>query len=269
MEAIDESHPWDLWSRQVRFLARPSFRTVRVKWSPVSTAQQEFVQGQGNYDAVLRAEQVGPICNDITIPDVGPHIFRYTTSDRETMPRYWMEKLGREVNAFATKVVGVAGDYPQMVISNPILRMNYARMVEYEIFRVIEGRVVLEPTNTTEPMELDITQYQQGVPELVAAELVRDVFSPNHFDEFCCKNYVTLKSGLYTYRIFRRTHDLIQVWDEHRKPFARLCVVFRDPGMPPSDEVVMKYLLAKHDPDTLWQIANRFPAGSNLLEDMP
>jgi hypothetical protein len=33
--------------------------------------------------------------------------------------------------------------------------------------------------------------------------------------------------------------------------------------MPPSDEVVMKYLLAKHQPDLLWQVGVRFspPAG--------
>jgi hypothetical protein len=33
--------------------------------------------------------------------------------------------------------------------------------------------------------------------------------------------------------------------------------------MPPSDEVVMKYLLAKHQPDLLWQVGVKFgpPAG--------
>jgi hypothetical protein len=33
--------------------------------------------------------------------------------------------------------------------------------------------------------------------------------------------------------------------------------------MPPSDEVVMKYLLAKHQPELLWQVGIKFspPAG--------
>ena len=30
--------------------------------------------------------------------------------------------------------------------------------------------------------------------------------------------------------------------------------------MPPSDEVVMKYLLAKHQPELLWAVGVRFPA---------
>jgi hypothetical protein len=42
------------------------------------------------------------------------------------------------------------------------------------------------------------------------------------------------------------------VWDaKTRRALARLCVVFQDPGMPPSDELVMKYLLAKHQSDLL------------------
>src|SRR5262249_16404034 len=73
-------------------------------------------------------------------------------------------------------------------------------------------------------------------------------------DEFCRFDRVTvLNAGKY-YRIPRRPHALIEVWDArtHRGE-ASLCVVFQDPGMPPSDEVVMKYLLAKPQPDLLSQ----------------
>jgi hypothetical protein len=46
-------------------------------------------------------------------------------------------------------------------------------------------------------------------------------------------------------------------------------VVFQDPGMPPSDEVVMKYLLAKHHPDMLWQTGVRFSPPRGRFEVTP
>ena len=127
-----------------------------------------------------------------------------------------------------------------------------------EIFRVIEGSTP-QPTREDEPMSLDVSAYQQGVPELVAAELVRDVVEPKEFHEFCQFDCLTVKNGDKYYRIPRRPHGLIEVWEaKTHRAVARLCVVFQDPGMPPSDEVVMKYLLAKHQPDLLWQVGVRF-----------
>ena len=99
-------------------------------------------------------------------------------------------------------------------------------------------------------MRLDASSYQEGVPELVAAELVRNVVEPKEFHEFCQFDCLTVLNGDKYYRIPRRPHGLIEVWDaKTRRALSRLCVVFQDPGMPPSDEVVMKYLLAKHQPD--------------------
>jgi hypothetical protein len=39
-------------------------------------------------------------------------------------------------------------------------------------------------TREDEAMHFDATAYQQGVPELVAAVLVRNVVEPNEFHEF-------------------------------------------------------------------------------------
>jgi hypothetical protein len=178
-----------------------------------------------------------------------------------------MAKLQREANAFAHEVVRAASSFPQMVISSPALRAGYARLVEWEIFRVIEGRSHPQPTHDAEPMELDAAAYQRGVPELVAAELVRDVVEPKEFDEFCRFDCITILSGNKYYRIPRQPHGLIEVWDAKTKnALARLCVVFEDPGMPPSDEVVMKYLLAKHQSDVLWQVAVRFSPPTGRFE---
>ena len=49
---------------------------------------------------------------------------------------------------------------------------------------MIEGKSTPQPTREDEPMSLDISAYQQGVPELVAAELGADVVEPKEFHEF-------------------------------------------------------------------------------------
>ena len=101
-------------------------------------------------------------------------------------------------------------------------------------------------------------------------ELVRDVVEPKEFHEFCQFDMITVKNNDKYFRIPRRPHGLIEVWDAGtRRPITRLCVVFQDPGMPPSDEVVMKYLLAKHQPDLLWQIGVRFSPPAGRFEVAP
>ncbi len=264
IDVNDTKCPVDATAREVVFHARPSYRIVRVKSNGHAESAERFAQGETTYDEVLRTLRREGGETDVRIPDVGPRPFRYSESDRTTTPRFWMEKLQREANAFAYEVVRAAASFPQMVIATPALRAGYARLVEFEIFRVIEGRSTPAPTLENEPMRLDMSTYQSGVPELVAAELVRDVVTAKEFDEFSRFDCITVLSAGRFYRIPRRPHGLIEVWDaKTQRALARLCVVFQDPGMPPSDEVVMKYLLARHQPDVLWQVGVKFspPAG--------
>jgi hypothetical protein len=260
----------DALAREVVFLARPSYRILRVKRTGHASAALEFVRGETTYDSVVRTLERDGGEMDVRIEDVGPRPFRYSEADRARMPRYWMEKLQREVSAFAHEVVRAAASFPQLVISSPGLRAGYARLVAWEIFRVIEGKSAPQPTEEHEPMRLDDVNYREGVPELVAAELVRNVVEPKEFHEFCQFDCLTVKNGDKYYRIPRRPHALIEVWDaKTRRALARLCVVFQDPGMPPSDEVVMKYLLAKHQPEMLWQLGVRFSPPSGRFEVTP
>lgn len=270
IDVTDARSAADPLAREVVFHARPSYRVVRVKSAGHHEAAERFLRGEDTYDNVLRTlKRVGGEV-DVAIPDVGPRPFRYSESDRAKTPRFWMAKLQREASAFAYEVVRVASSFPQLVISSAALRAGYARLVEWEIFRVIEGRSNPRPTVDDEPMKIDGAAYQSGVPELVAAELVRDVVEPKEFDEFCRFDHVTVLNGGKYYRIPRRPHALIEVWDArtHRAE-ARLCVVFQDPGMPPSDEVVMKYLLAKHQPDLLWKVGVRFAPPTGRFEAAP
>lgn len=259
IEAEDTKSKADITARDVVLRARPTYRRVCVKNLVPQAAAERFVRGEASYEDVLRTQD-RPIPDvEVTVSNVGPHIFRYSLSDRDLTPRFWMEKLQREVSAFAHEVVRAASKFPRMVIESPALRAGYARLVEYETFRVIEGKSQPAATNETEPMTLEVAGAESGVPELVAAELVRDVVEPKEFDEFCTFDRITVHSGDKYYRIPRRPHALIEVWDaKTMRGAARLCVVFQDPGMPPSDEVVMKYLLAKHQPELLWQVGIKF-----------
>jgi hypothetical protein len=270
IDVTDARCPADPLAREVTFRARPSYRVVRVKSGGHAQAAERFVRGEISYDDVLRTLKRGGGEVDVTVPDVGPRPFRYSESDRTKTPKFWMEKLQREANAFAYEVVRAASAFPQMVIASPALRAGYARLVEWEVFRVIEGKSTPQPTRDDEPMRLDVSAYQAGVPELVAAELVRDVVDAKEFDEFCRCDCVTVLNGGKYYRIPRRPHGLIEVWDaKTQRAEARLCVVFQDPGMPPSDEVVMKYLLAKHQPELLWQVGVRFGPPTGRFEATP
>src|SRR3954454_24139069 len=254
IEADDVRSPVDALAREVVFLARPTHRVVRVKATAHAEAAERFTRGEETYDAVLRTLTREGCEVELTIPDIGPYLFRYSEADRARMVRYWMEKLQREASAFAHEVARAPSSFPQLVISSSALRAGYARLVEGEVFRVIEGRSKPQPTSD-EPISIDVGANPQGVPELVAAELVRNVVEPKEFHEFCQFDCITVKNGDKYYRIPRRPHALIEVWETaSRRPVARLCVVFQDPGMPPSDEVVMKYLLPKHQPAMLWRV---------------
>lgn len=270
IEADDARSALDSAAREVTFRARPSYRVVRMKNLAPQAAAERFVRGEGSYEDVVRTQERPATEIDVKVPDVGPHVFRYSLSDREKMPRFWMEKVQREVSAFAHEVVRAASKFPQLVIENAALRAGYAKLVEFETFRVIEGKSRPSPTQEEEPMRLEVSPAGSGVPELVAAELVRDVVEPKEFDEFCRFDRVTIASGERYYRISRRTHALIEVWNAKTlRGEARLCVVFQEPGMPPSDEVVMKYLLAKHQPDLLWQIGVKFSAPTSRFDGAP
>ena len=270
IEADDVRSKQDATAREVIFRARPTFRRVLVKSAQHVEAAQRFARGEDTYESVISARGRNDSEIELLIPDVGPRIFRYSEHDRATMLRYWLDKLQREVSAFAHDVIRVAASFPQLVISSAGLRAGYAKMVESEVFRVIEGKSVAQPTRDDEPMRIEAQTFNEGVPELVAAELVRDVVEPKEFHEFCQYDCVTILNGDKYYRVPRRPHGLIEVWDaKTRLPVARLCVVFQDPGMPPSDEVVMKYLLAKHQPDVLWQIGVRFSPPKGKFEKVP
>lgn len=270
IDVQDTRSATDPQAREVVFLARPTHRRVLIEHYVHNELARRFVSGEVSYQKLLQARANPNDEFEIRVPDVGPRVFRYSTADRAQTIRYWLSKLQRAAADFAHEVVLAASNFPQLVIANPALRAGYARLVEAEIVRVIDGRSAPQPTNNDEPIRLEASTYNSGVPELVAAELVRDVVEPKEFSEFCAFDRITIRNGDKYYRIPRRPHALIEVWDAHTlRGHARLCVVFQDPGMPPSDELVMKYLLVKHSPDLLWKIGVRSSAPVGKFDGAP
>ncbi len=270
IEAEDIRCAEDRASREVILRARPTYRRLIIKHKSAGDLADRFARGEISYaeyqEAIEEGEDQLPIHRrpqpdtHLTIADVGPHVFRYSESDRLKMLRYWMDKLQREIMAFATEVVRAGSKYPSLVAKTPALRSAYAYMVSHETWRVIEGRSTPAATQEDEPTEIDLAVQAEGIPELVAAELVRDIVTNDEFNEFCVYDRISVTHGEQTYRIPRKSHGLIEVWNpKSKQQICRLCVVFEDPGMPPSDEVVMKYLLAKHQPEMIWKIGIRFP----------
>ena len=123
------------------------------------------MRGEGTYDSVLRTLDRDGGETDVRVPDIGPAPFRYSESDRARMPRYWMEKLQREVGAFAQEVVRTAAVVPPARhLQSRHLRAGYARLVAWEIFRVIEGKSQPGPTEENEPMRLDASTIRKACP---------------------------------------------------------------------------------------------------------
>ena len=282
IDAEDVRAPNDPAAREVRLTARPTFRRVAVKHKTAGDLADRFAQGEISYAAYREALEDGehlvatgvarkPAPDSIlTIENVGPHVFRYSEADRLKLIRYWMDKLQREVESFSHEVVRAGAKHPFLVARSPALRAGYAHLVAHETMRVIEGRSTPAATDENEPMKIDLSVQADGIPELVAAELVRDVVTRDEFHEFSTYDRLTIPHGEYLYRVPRKSHGLIEVWNAKTKnQMCRLCVVFEDPGMPPSDEVVMKYLLVKHQPDLIWKLGIRFPATSAVFDAPP
>jgi len=282
IDASDDRCPNDSAAREVRLIARPSYRRISVKHKTAGNLADRFAHGEISYAEYREALDEGEHLAEaerpskpapeslITIEDVGPHVFRYSESDRVRLIRFWMDKLQREVEAFAHEVVRAGARHSFLVAKTPALRAGYAHMVAHETMRVIEGRSTPAATQETEPMRIDLSVAAEGIPELVAAELVKDIVTREEFHEFSTYDRLTVAHGEYLYRVPRKSHGLIEVWNARTlNQFCRLCVVFEDPGMPPSDEVVMKYLLVKHQPDLIWKLGIRFPPTAAQFDAPP
>jgi hypothetical protein len=68
---------------------------------------------------------------------------------------------------------------------------------------------------------------------------------------------ITVRNLLGDFKVFVRKHGFIQQFVEG-KHVADYCVVFADYNIPHYDEVLMKVLLLRSDPERLMKVANKF-----------
>src|SRR5947208_4297590 len=70
IEVQDVRSPDDRQAREAIFLARPSYRIVRVKSTGHIDAAERFVRGEATYDSLLRTLQRHGSEIDVMVPDV-------------------------------------------------------------------------------------------------------------------------------------------------------------------------------------------------------
>ena len=149
-------------AREVVFLARPTHRVVRVKATAHAEAAERFTRGEATYDAVLRTltREGGEV--ELTDPRRRPPpVSLLRGRPREDGPLLDGEAPARGQRLRRTRWSASASSFPQLVITSSALRAGYARLVEGEVFRVIEGRSKPQPTSD-EPIAIDVGAYPAG-----------------------------------------------------------------------------------------------------------
>ncbi len=149
----------DAQSREVVFLARPSFRIVRVKRTCHADAAERFVRGEGTYDSVLRTLDRDGGETDVRVPDVGPASVPLLGK----RPGRAAALLDGKAAARGRRVRAGSGARPRPRSPSSSSRARRCGPAtpgwsSWEIFRVIEGKSQPRPTEENEPMRLDAAE---------------------------------------------------------------------------------------------------------------
>lgn len=102
-------------------------------------------------------------------------------------------------------------------------------------------------------------------PEKRARETLKNIVGEDRFKRYLKHGFLTLKgkSGLI-YQIFPG-HEMTKVW-KNGEFIEKMCVVFVDSSVPPTDSVIMRMLVILDDEDAFRKRANVFPvAGCNYI----
>lgn len=95
-----------------------------------------------------------------------------------------------------------------------------------------------------------------------ALNLLRDIVGEDVFRRFLSSGTITVvgQSGTtYVVRTGRNRHIEVRDPADRNKTTQELCVVFKNPGLPVIDEVIMKILMLKNDEKGLREVANVWP----------
>ena len=94
-------------------------------------------------------------------------------------------------------------------------------------------------------------------PEKRAREALRAIIGDQRFRRYLKHGFITVKgqSGLI-YQVFPG-HNMTRVWKDG-KPIEKLCVVFCDSSVPPTDSVIMRLLMILDSEEEFRKQANKF-----------
>lgn len=251
---IRERHAANLIYENVGYVARPVYGRYNLTFNHRSYVG-DFLRGLVS----LRSLE-----SDLEKHTVQVGLNEVRLTDMFSQDEWWSEKTStmRRLCAlrsrFAEELVGTVRDL-NLVPWNYAAQQAYYALVKNECIKATQGLLPglkdLPNTDTETLVDIRNAETIPQTPEFVAIDLVKDIVTPDEFEEFFSKNYITIWTNEYVYRVYRRSHAMLEVWDRNTKKFCcSICIVFMDANMPPSDEVVMKYVLCKHDQKTLWEV---------------
>ena len=114
------------------------------------------------------------------------------------------------------------------------------------------------------PLHRQPLKPTDDVRELRARSTFRRIVGEKNWRSYCARGYVSVrgKSGR-VYQIFSG-HDVTRVYEGH-KLVERLCVVLAGGPYPPTDSILMRYVLILSDEATFNRLANRTAGGERRL----
>lgn len=104
--------------------------------------------------------------------------------------------------------------------------------------------------------------------EIRARQTLRRLIGIEAYNRYLCKGFITYKGLSRVYQIFPG-HKFVQVW-ENKKRVESMCVVLTG-DFPPTDSVIMRFLLIKESEEKFRTIANVHPiyAPGNIRDETP
>jgi hypothetical protein len=238
---------------QIGYRAYPAYPRYSLTFRETSSLNN-FLNGQvslNQLEASLETKTVEVVLPEIKLCDL------FEMSDWWSERRTVLRRIEQLRDRFVDEVVSTIQNF-KLATWDTSSMMGYRALVKNECAQVAMGRIGNPPPQKWETVHVNKVDEVPQIPEFVAVDLVKDVVCPEEFEEFSENNYITIRRKDYIYRVYRRSHQMIDVWKASGTPICRICIIFENPAMPPSDELVMKYVLAKHDPEVLWEQGNVF-----------
>jgi len=151
--------------------------------------------------------------------------------------------VNRQISAGTIYVTGTASSY------NGSYSLSKRDLLKFRIAgNFIDNRIVKVPRNTPE--------------EIKAQELLREMVTSKEFREYLTKGKLTVIGRTNLKYVIRPGYQMVQVFAKDKlgkyRIVEKLCVIYKDGKIPPTDAVIMRKLMIEHDEFAFRSLANVF-----------